>query len=389
MAISKESRFLALIATQELDTERSADINNLLCKGLDWAGLFKQALYHGLASMLYRHCRDLGLFTHMPEWIEETLKNIYHKTILLNLRILQFLNDFGIILRQENSRVIVLQGAALLLSVYDDIGIRPMEDIDLMVLPDHGRKIKQLLEGMGFSPDPIYPDSYKKGMIYIDIHLDPFSGERINARKQVICHDSNYFRDSALLFMEKEIPIYRLSHFDNLIALSHHLLKHNFTRLKWFVDIRETLFSKSIRIDWDAFASYCRRTESDRCILYILILLRRLLNARVPAKALEAFGASSLSCMERLLLRLRLADSNMGPVFQILWLFLIKGKKDKFRFILETAFPRKKIMAQIFPSSPGAARTHILRFAHILFQGLRGLFTALGSIVSNRGLPRL
>ena len=220
MNLTREERLLKLIAVQRLNDRRVAAIESELREELDWSSLVDRALYEGIASFLYRHFRDLDLFSFSPKWVEETLRKTYHRTVFHNLKIVDFLNDLGHILKQENIPVIVLQGAALLLSVYEDIGIRPMEDIDLMVVPSHKTDLKRILAGMGFSPDPIYPDTYQKGIIYIDFHTDPSSSERIRARRWIMSIDPIDFWDSAVPLLEKELPIYCLSPFNSLITLS-------------------------------------------------------------------------------------------------------------------------------------------------------------------------
>ncbi|MBW1701578.1 MAG: nucleotidyltransferase family protein [Deltaproteobacteria bacterium] len=388
MNLTREEKLLRLIAAQRLESTQAAAIRREVNNGLEWYRLINIALYNGLASLLYRHLKDLELFPLAPEWFEEALEKVYNKTVFHNLRILRFLNDLGQILKKENIPVIILQGAALLMSVYDDPGVRPMEDIDLMVRPDHRRRLQRIFQEMGFSSDSIYPDTYRKGIIYIDIHVDILSSERIHARKWVMNTGPEDIWNSALPLMDKSIPLYRLTPFDNLIALSNHLLKHNLERLKWFMDIREIILAESGTFDWDRFVFRCRESGSDRCVLYILLLARRLLGLEVPEIIFDSFGRKRLSSIEKTILRLRLKNKDVGRLFQVLWLFQINKKSEQFRFIIENIFPRKEIMNQIFVSSPRVPPSYTLRFFNILSHGLYDIFSAFRHIIFSR-LPRL
>ena len=388
MNLTREEKFLTLIAAQKLEDKKITAIRSEIREGLDWSQLVNRALYEGLASFLYRHLHDLGLFPLIPKWVEETLQRTYHNTVFHNLKILRFLNDLGKILKQEDIPVIVLQGAALLFSVYEDMGIRPMEDIDLMVMPSHKMDLKRILAGMGFSPHPIYPDTYQKGIIYIDFHTDPFSSERIRARRWIMSIDPIDFWDSAIPLLEKELPIYRLSPFNNLIALSSHLLKHNFERLKWFVDVQEIILNGSDVLNWEAFASHCQKSGGERCVLYVLLLMEHFLSLRIPNKDLKSLGEDHLFSLEKIILRLRLSNKEIGRLSQILWLFLIREKKKKIYFILENIFPKKEIMAQIFPSSPHTLSIFVLRLIDLLSHGLHDLSLAIRAIIQG-DLPRL
>jgi len=74
-------------------------------------------------------------------------ETLAHNTLLLQAleRILKAFQDAGI-------EVIVLKGAALAQTVYADIGLRPMNDLDLLVRPEFLRKAVKVLQGLGFAP---------------------------------------------------------------------------------------------------------------------------------------------------------------------------------------------------------------------------------------------
>ena len=386
MSWTREERFLALISAQELGKRKIALVKKELMEPLDWSFLVYKAMQGGLAPLLYRHCHDLRLSKFMPKWVEERLKGTYHLTVSQNLKILAFLTDLAKILKDYNVPVIVLQGASLLIDTYKDIGIRPMEDVDLMVSPENRVHFKKILEQMGYSPDPIYPDTYRKGKIYVDLHTDPLASERISSRKLGIDADPKGLWDPAIALFGPEFPIYHLSVYNNLIFLSLHLLKHNLTRLVWFLDIREVIESKSSSFNWEEFVSYCWRVGGNRLILYVFLLLRHLLDMEVPDSALETLGKNRLSTIEKLILKLRLKNEEIGYITQLLWLFLIKQKK--IYFILENIFPKKEIMAQIFPSSPHTFRIYVLRLVDLLSHGLYYLFLAIRVIIQG-GFVRL
>lgn len=385
---TREERFLTLIAGQRLDEKKITCIRNELREGFDWLLLVNRAMQEGVASMFYVHARNLGLFLFMPQWVAERLEDVYHQTVFHNLKIVGFLNELGEALKKRQVPVIVLQGASLLNDVYKDIGIRPMEDIDLMVDPEHMTRFKKVIEGMGYYSDTIYPDTYKKGAIYIDLHTDPLSSERIKARKWIMSADSTHFWKSAVPLLQKDLPVFRLSPYDNLIALSCHLLKHNLTRIVWFADIMEIILKEYNTFDWKEYAVYCRAVGGDRCILYILLLLKNLLGMKALEGILKDFGANRLSWIEKFILRLRLANEDTGFLPQLLWLFQIRQKSKRLFFVWENIFPKKEIMGQISPSSDHALPAYSARLIDLLFHGFSDLSSAIRIIAKSR-LPSL
>lgn len=385
---TREERFLTSIASQRLDDKKITCIRNELREGFDWSLLVNRAMQEGVASMFYVHARDLGLFVLMPQWVEERLKDVYHQTVFHNLKILGFLNELGEVLKKRQVSVIVLQGASLLKDVYKDIGIRPMEDVDLMVSPVYKTALKEVIEKMGYRRDATYPDTYRKGIIYIDLHADPLSSERIGARKWIMNIDQAHFWDSAIPLLRTELPILRLSPYDNLIALSWHLLKHNLTRIMWFADIREAILKEYDALNWEEFAAYCRAVGGDRCVLYIMILLKNLFCMEMPGGILSYLGRERLSPVEKFILRLRLANEHPGFLPQLLWLFQIRQREKRILFVWENIFPGKEVMNQIFPSYPPSFFSSLRRLIGICSHGLCDFFSAL-RVAAKGSLPPL
>ncbi|HUU40007.1 MAG TPA: nucleotidyltransferase family protein [Desulfatiglandales bacterium] len=357
-------------------------------EGVNWAFLMGRALEEGLASFLYLHCKNLDLLDLMPEYARELLSRIYSETLLLNTHMLKAVRELDQPLRERGISVIVFKGISLLGDVYQDAGLRLMEDIDLIARPEHVRELKRMLECNGFVPDKLYRNTYKRGIITLDIHTDFLSAHRIKNRRDAMNIKLRDVWERAHPFEEGLTHVLRLSMYDSIIALSSHLLKHRFSRWLWFVDIRESIEGSGSAFSWSEFVEYSRKVRAERIVLYALLLSKHFLGMDIPAHVLSELGKSRLSVVEKHILRLRLAHAQADSLVDLLWLYQIPGPGKKIRFILENAFPKKEVMNQIFPSSSGNCFTLLRRFADVVAFVLSDVFSAM-KITFKGGLPRL
>ena len=385
-----ENKILTEIAAERQNSRDAAWIKQNISAGIDWSFLILYAIDEGLISFLYCYCRNQDLLDALPDWVGDELYYSYRQTIFHNTILLHFLEKFGEHLRSRKLAAVVLKGASLLNSVYTDIGLRPMEDIDLMVRPGDLIALQQILEKMGFEQDQLYPTTFKKGIIHVDLHTDFLSAHRIRSRQGLTKIDLEEVWDRAVPFMEAEIPLFRLALYDNLIFLCFHLLKHNFSRLIWFLDIKKTIEQSNQDFDWLDFAAFSRKVSAERVMLYVILLTKHILGLRVPDDALKRFGIKHLSTTEKQILRIRLANEPMGRLAQLLYLFQMRKISQKLRFIWENIFPQKEVMEQIF--QPATRRLspdlYILRGLNIFLNGMIDVFLGTRALLKG-SLPRI
>jgi len=372
----RHNKLFRLIARQTLCSDDAVWLEENIQKGIDWPFVAQRALKEGLASFFYYHCRNLDVLAVLPEDIRKIFGRIYAETLLINRHLLKVMDGLGKALKERKLQVIVLKGAALLNTVYHDVALRPMEDIDLMVRQEHRDELKNLLETMGFVQSPLYPDSFRKGILSLDIHSDFLSSHRILSRREVLNIRSEDVWNSAIP-VSGSTSLYGLSLYDNLIALSFHLLKHRYSRLIWFVDIAEMIHPCESAFTWLEMIAYSRRVHADRILLYALLLTKHLIGVHVPDDVLMDLGKENLSQIEKYLLRLRLMQAPLGTMTDMLWIFQLRGAGRQMRFVAENIFPQRNVMKQIFPSSPRHFTMLLQRSALVFSQVLSDLFMSI------------
>lgn len=353
----------------------------------DWEIVVRTACDEGLAPLFFARFRETNILSDLPENIGTLLRNAYVRTSAVNEHILAFLEELGDVLEQRGVPVIVLKGTALLNTVYRDIGLRPMDDIDVMIQTRHKDDICKILTGMGFIRDRVYTNSFQRGVITIDLHTDFISSERIHSRKDTMTIREDDIWRNAVPFNGSSV-LYRLSPYDTLIALSFHLLKHRFNRLIWLVDIATFMTSHTAEVEWRELTAYARSLDADRFLLYAVILAKHLAGANIPDHALIRLGKEKLTFIERYILRLHVSRTPLGTITDVLWIFQIRGVKKRIRFVVENIFPRPEIMDQIMSPSSHRIGTFVRRSVHILVMIISEVLSSVMHVM-REGLPRL
>ena len=119
---------------------------------IEWVGLVETANLNLLTPALYTSLRDNGVleYIHDPQ-LTGFLHEVYSRNRERNEGILRQIKDMETILGQHAIPQLLLKGgAALSESLYPDIGMRLMNDLDIMIAPAHFDEALKLLRQSGY-----------------------------------------------------------------------------------------------------------------------------------------------------------------------------------------------------------------------------------------------
>ena len=185
---------LALCARPYLPAWSRAELRQRASSIPDWDRALALAEYHGLGPLLYRHLRDYcdGL----PTQVSRQLRAVYfrhRRSNEIRLKVLsQILEGFQSIGIEPT----VLKGPALISLVYEDPGLRPLSDLDVLVPPKDAIRAQRQLGEMGFAA-PVPPSSYYFTRHH---HLLPALREVDGVMVQVEIHRDVFPMDSGTSF---------------------------------------------------------------------------------------------------------------------------------------------------------------------------------------------
>lgn len=270
--------------------------------------------------------------------------NAIHRNLSLMAKAMELSRLFS----REHLPVMVLQGMTVV-RAYSNPALRPMEDIDLLVRCRDMDRLKQILETVGYSPTPFYPDLLEKDGLLLDVHTHPLNLDRIRSRRFLFPENiAPLWRRAAPFFDGEEGGLLQPDPLDNFILLCVHSLKHSYSLKKWLEDLQ--IFTAKWREDeagWVALVQRARFWQQERPVLYGLMLVEAVLGEKMPRDVLSELGMTHLTAVEKRILRLKAAGFASDRLCLALWFYTIHGWGRRLRFLWESVFPRRAVMAQV------------------------------------------
>lgn len=240
----------------------------------------------------------------------ERLQQEYLKTWRYNEILFHEMASQLRLFRSAGVETMLLKGAALALSFYQDAGLRPMSDIDLLVRPEKARLAISLLHQAGWksayeSPEVLIP--YR--------HAVEFSndlGLRLDLHWRALWDGSQEsgdrdFWDGAVPLEINNVPARILNPTDQLLHVCvHGAAWSNLPPLIWVADAAIILKRTQQEIDWDRLIAQVRKRRLMLPMAAALGYLQRFLGAdAIPAEVLTTVRQMRASTSERVLYRLR------------------------------------------------------------------------------------
>lgn len=348
---SIEHQILTACAEVNPDEDQLQKIRGRMSQAVDTGRLIDLAVKEGLGGFVYKSLLKSGCLEAINPRHKQKLYTIYYLTVRKNLKLLHALNTILDDLNKKEIDIAMLQGMALLQEAYEDVGLRPMKDMDLWILPDNYESLVNILARQRFERDRLYPSTFRKGEIVLDIHTHLLWADRIKAREYLLSKSQDeIFRRSRSIDIEgrKALCLGPQEHF---LYLGLHALKHNFERLVWLVDIK-CLVSGWKQSDWDTLIERAEELGHRKTLLYVLYLLTRLFGIRLPVEISSFLHSWIPGYFEKRILHRRVEGHSIPTWAQLL--MISNGRKlgERLSFFYETLFPRPEILRQVFANAP-------------------------------------
>jgi hypothetical protein len=225
---------------------------------LDWDAVRRLAHHERLSPLLYRILHEQGV---APVSVERALRDEYYRTLGCNAFLLDQLGDALHHLKAHNVAVIVLKGAALAETVYRDLGLRPMGDLDLLVRREALSTTLCVMGTLGF--DRLDPEvhegidaAYENEItlskpanleVQVGVHWSLFDSPLYQHKLPM-----DWFWQTARPARLCDVPGQMLGPEAQVLHLCGHLwLHHQGQGLLWLHDVAEVIAFYRTQIDWE------------------------------------------------------------------------------------------------------------------------------------------
>jgi hypothetical protein len=349
---SIEQKILVAVAELDPDADQLGNLRRLVSDDVDAGRLIDLVLKEGMGGLLYRNLQKAGALDRLGDECRSKLESIYYQTVRLNLKLLHGLKEILHQLNKKKIRVVLMQGISLLQQVYQDIGLRPMKDIDLWVMPEDFRALIIVLNALGYQKGSFYPNTFSKGETSIDIHTHLLWADRIKARRVLLNKSQQYVYDNTRSIAVEGHEALSLNPYDQVLYLSLHTIKHYAERLIWLMDIKCIIKDWS-RSQWVEFIERAAELGLKNVAAYSVFLLSEVLDYQPLPETCPVLENVRPGFLEKMVLKKR---SKMGALPTWSPLLLLpggKGLRQRIAFVFEELFPRPDVLRQVFAYRPG------------------------------------
>ncbi|MDP3786630.1 MAG: nucleotidyltransferase family protein [Candidatus Omnitrophota bacterium] len=340
--------------------------------------LAKRAQDEGISALLYYGIKGTSLLGSLPSKFILELARHYYNNASFNLFAQKKLNEVLAAFETAGIDAIVLKGLALMDTVYPNIAIRPITDIDLLIKESDFPYAKNKLNELGYACEEYCQEDFYNGEMAIDIHSSILNSVRVKSRyKTCKIDNAELWRDSDFITLNgRKIRV--LSPEDQLISLCLHLFYHHgLKRLIWFVDIYALLNTHENVFDWARFLDKCCRFKIKSPVYYCLLAAEIKLKIKVPQEVLEKLKPPSESILTRKILDLAMHKDISEKVRFYFILLSLEKFKDKLLYLFEIILPRPNVLRAVYLPGYSLPRLYLLHFKAIFVESSKAMSSLL------------
>jgi hypothetical protein len=342
-----------LICAGRLSFVDFENINYLLDKNINWKQFAKLGAETTLAPLLFKNLSNEKISKKVPTQILQYFKKYYQKVLLDNMKLYDDFNKVAALLISNNTEFIPLKGVFLAETVYKDIALRQMCDMDILVNSSDIEKVKNLLIENNWTSHkaiqnskfiekqyPYYcPYKFIKGNSVLELHRH-LHKSTYTFKLEI---DNFWKRAKKINFLGKEINVFSPTDFLQHLAvhLHIHFYKGSF-KLASFADIHEFVIQYKTEIDWELLKSTNKNQNCEEEVSTILHLCKVYFQTEIPDEFFtgKEFIDENSEILFKLLLDNDLEKANIYlKDYNINDSKNIKGSINKFRYLIANVFP--------------------------------------------------
>ena len=361
----KEDEFILNAARLHLTKENITALKKLAGSSLDWSLMAKNASRHCVSNLMYYALKKHDLTALLPKELLKKFQAEYYEIAIINANLLEIFKEIVSLLP---NKVIPLKGIELIQSLYPNIAIRSMCDIDLLVEQSCAEKNwHQLLQEGYDSFSPLH--TVKKSGAHSELpekclHLPQLCRDKISVEVHRSLFQDSRFQEVTRQALASSVNIsgnrHRLTQEMMLIHLCTHFYKHTHTQgvtLRGLCDINELLRKYEKTLNWDEIEQICSEPELRYEVAMGLSYAHILLTTPVP----EQFLTEKLLKKRETILssffdkELYVEDVKL-PLLKRLKKYSVSLKQlpslaKKMAFVFRTFVPQKEWMAEKYDVS--------------------------------------
>jgi hypothetical protein len=368
----------------------------------DWGLLLQRAQEEGVAPLVYWALSRAGKLSSCPPAVKDHLRAAYVSLRMNNETLVQELERLTRRFEEADIPAVALKGICFALTVYPDIGLRPMGDLDLLTPASRAPDAVRIAREAGYVEilPEAFPgiDSLLSHAVGLQKNASPFA--MLELHHTLVAEKSFAYAVPVDWFWTQTEPLQTLSSqwqvnslrmlsptAQVLYASAHAMLQHGArnTSLRWYYDLDRLARCYAERMDWDLLLAQSRTFEWGSAVSAALAQTVAYFDTPVPETVLKGLASISDKNQELIAAYHEVPETRTQEEYQK-WKSL--NWRGRVRMALALLFPSPAYMRWRYAleSSVWIPAYYLYRWWGILKDTLRTMGVSVRNLVSHAGL---
>jgi hypothetical protein len=276
----------------------------------EWSQVVQLAEAEGVGPQLYWALSGSNKVELLPTSLQEHLRAMFVATRLNNEQILREFKLITTRFGQAGIPVVALKGICFALTIYPDIGMRPMADLDLLIPKSQLAEAVKITRELDYlEPVPeAFPGTRALLIHSVDLHKQTAPFIALEIHFSLVAEKSFSYAVPVDWFWTQTEPLRTAAEMPDpeqilmltptaqvLYACAHAMLKHGQrnTSLRWFYDIDRLVRVHADRINWELLLSQCMEFKWSSGVYAALSHVMASFDTPIPSHVLDALSQIS------------------------------------------------------------------------------------------------
>lgn len=262
----KEDELIWLLSLGAVNQEWLDKVTAILRESLDWDYILARAGLEGVTGLIYDRLKKNRLEQFVPGSILIRFESVYYTYFAQNALFYEELSRVSAALEKGGIPVIMLKGVFLAAGIYENIALRPMRDLDLLVKKEDILSVVETLGQSGYKPIVSVKEQLENPFNYsltlaqknvglhdsvtVDLHWHILNSSWLMGLSSRKC-DMKHVWESVEIVVLEGIRMRVLSCEYLLISLAINAFSHCYERLILLADFAEVLKQYKAKVDWN------------------------------------------------------------------------------------------------------------------------------------------
>ena len=363
MSWTEEDHLLLYCCRTEIGDKGEDALIEIQRNKIDWDCFLEKTRGEGVSPLAFLRLPKIVINKDdIPRYVAERLKQGYYLNATKNALIFKELGRVLETFKKTGLQVIVLKGAALAETVYGNLALRPMSDVDLLVKKEDLYHIDEQLKILGYFSSDRAVNDIDFSSTYLTT-LDYRSSFKNFPSFHIHWHFVNstipneyYTKNIKMEDIWQDAEKTNIANVETWVMAPHHLLihlsehalrvTHSLGKLSFFCDINEAINFYQERLDWDLLVKDSFKFGLNRMVYLTLFFTSKFLAAKIPGDVLLKLRPERISLYEKIFIKLVSSNYRFSGMSYLVHLSGNKGVSEKIGFVLKTLFPPRHVIAR-------------------------------------------